>query len=143
MSKAAFITDFLGTTFCFVQLQLDSDIAGYSSFFFDPQLNLAKALIAFFSFVNTSIILAQIYCIYAGAKRKKLANLDSTIQDTFPIKYAAQEISTADDEYLAADSICAQSKLLSQTNSSNLQYSSWSDETTLRRQRIGSEWSAP
>lgn len=60
----AFQTDFAGTLFCFAQLQIDSMLAGYESFLADPQMNLAKVLIAFFGLVNTSIILIQIHCLY-------------------------------------------------------------------------------
>ena len=78
VSKAAFLSDFLGGVFCFIQLQIDSVIAGFPSFFADPQLNLAKTLIAFFGVVNTSIILIQIHCIYPGLPRQKFVHLDST-----------------------------------------------------------------
>ena len=69
LSKSAFWTDFMGTIFCFAQLQVDSMIAGFSSFFADPHVNLAKTLIAFFGLVNTSIILTQIHLIYPGLPR--------------------------------------------------------------------------
>lgn len=64
VSKAAYVADFLGTLFCLCQLQLDSVLAGYSSFFVDPHFNVAKTLIAIFGLVNSSIILAQIVLIY-------------------------------------------------------------------------------
>ena len=56
--------------FCFAQLQIDSMIAGYKTFLVDPQLNIAKTLLAVFGLVNTSIILIQIHCIYNGDKNK-------------------------------------------------------------------------
>ena len=78
VSKAGFWTDFLGGLFCFMQLQIDARIAGYPSFIADPQLNLAKSLIAIFGLVNTSIILIQIHCIYPGLPRQRMVHLDST-----------------------------------------------------------------
>ena len=45
-------------------------IAGYKTFLVDPQLNVAKTLLAIFGLVNTSIILIQIHCIYNGDKNK-------------------------------------------------------------------------
>ena len=36
VSKAAFWSDLAGTIFCFAQLQIDSVIAGYTSFLSDP-----------------------------------------------------------------------------------------------------------
>jgi len=36
ISKAAFWTDFFGGLFCFLQLQIDSVLAGYTSFLADP-----------------------------------------------------------------------------------------------------------
>uniref|UniRef100_A0A7S3I008 Uncharacterized protein n=1 Tax=Favella ehrenbergii TaxID=182087 RepID=A0A7S3I008_9SPIT len=70
----------LGGLFCFTQLQIDSRIAGYGNFLIDPQLNLAKVLIAFFGFINTSIILIQIHCLYAGTKRQTMVHEDSSFE---------------------------------------------------------------
>ena len=64
LSALAYQTDFLGTVFCFAQLQIDSLIAGYKNFMVDPQMNLAKVLLSCFGLINTSIILLQIHCIY-------------------------------------------------------------------------------
>ena len=36
LCKVAYLTDFLGNVFCFAQLQIDSVLAGYASFFVDP-----------------------------------------------------------------------------------------------------------
>ena len=82
VSKLAFWTDFLGGIFCFLQLKIDAKAAGYPSFLADPQLNLAKTLIAFFSLVNTSIVLIQIHCIYKGLPRQIMVHLDSTYNST-------------------------------------------------------------
>ena len=57
VSKAAFWSDFFGSLFCLSQLQIDAMIAGQRNFIMDPQLNKAKALIAFFGLINTSILL--------------------------------------------------------------------------------------
>lgn len=54
-------------------------IAGYGSFLADPQLNLAKMLIALFGVINTSIILSQIHCIYAGKPRRQFVHEDSSV----------------------------------------------------------------
>jgi len=54
-------------------------IAGHESFLKDPQLNLAKVLIAFFGIVNTTIILIQIHCLYNGSKRQPMTHKDSSI----------------------------------------------------------------
>ena len=67
LSVLAYQTDFLGTVFCFSQLQIDSMIAGYKNFLVDPQMNLAKVLLSCFGLINTSIILMQIHCIYSGS----------------------------------------------------------------------------
>ena len=66
VSKFAIWSDFVGTIFCFAQLQIDSVIAGYSSFLADPHVNLAKILIASFGLLNTLIILLQIHVIYGS-----------------------------------------------------------------------------
>ena len=94
VSKAAFWTDFLGGIFCFLQLKIDAKAAGYPSFLADPQLNLAKTLIAFFSLVNTSIILIQIHCIYKGLPRLRMVHLDSTFNSS---QYTSSE---GDDDYI-------------------------------------------
>ena len=54
-------------------------VAGHESFVKDPQLNLAKVLIAFFGIVNTTIILIQIHCVYNGSKRQPMTHKDSSI----------------------------------------------------------------
>ena len=59
----------MGNVFCFAQLQIDSVLAGYPSFFVDPQMNLAKVMIAFVGSVNVTIILIQMYCIYYETPR--------------------------------------------------------------------------
>jgi len=64
ISSWAIWSDFLGNVFCGSQLQIDSIVAGYTVFWADPRFNLAKALIAVFGTVNTSIILFQMYIIY-------------------------------------------------------------------------------
>ena len=47
-------------------MQIDSVIAGYTSFLVDPHVNLAKILIASFGLVNTLAILVQIHFIYSS-----------------------------------------------------------------------------
>lgn len=47
----------MGNIFCFSQMQIDSKLAGFPHFMADPQMNLAKTLIAFFGFFNTAVIL--------------------------------------------------------------------------------------
>ena len=49
-------------------------IAGYSFFFADPQLNLAKTLIATFGLLNTFVILIQIHVLYGS--KTKLASME-------------------------------------------------------------------
>ena len=93
MSKAAFWTDFLGGSFCMIQLQLDAMIAGYDSLFMDPQLNLAKSLIALFGIVNTSIILVQIHCLYKDLPRLQMVHEDSSIEGDKSMQSGANDIS--------------------------------------------------
>ena len=45
--------------FAIAQLQIDSVIAGYAFFLYDPRLNIAKTMLAICSFVNTAIVLSQ------------------------------------------------------------------------------------
>ena len=78
VSKPGYWSDFLGNIFCFSQLQIDSVIAGYAHFFADPQMNMAKVLIACFGLINTFVILIQIHCIYKDAPRTIGVHLDST-----------------------------------------------------------------
>ena len=64
VSKFAIWSDFIGTILVFIQLHIDSVIAGYSSFFKDPNVNVAKILLASFGLINLLIILAQMHLIY-------------------------------------------------------------------------------
>ena len=47
-------------------MQIDSVIAGYSSFLADPHVNFAKILIASFGLMNTLILILQIHVIYGA-----------------------------------------------------------------------------
>ena len=67
VSKFAIWSNFLGTIFCFIQLQIDSVIAGYAYFFTDPNVNVAKILVSSFGLLNTIVILAQIHWIYRSS----------------------------------------------------------------------------
>lgn len=56
-SPLSFAVDLTGVMLAFVQMQIDSVVAGHGFFLFDPQLNLAKFLLSFFSGTFDSIIL--------------------------------------------------------------------------------------
>ena len=68
-SPLSFAVDLTAVMLAFVQMQIDSVVAGHGFFLFDPQLNLAKFLLSFFSGTFDSIILIQYFYIYPEASK--------------------------------------------------------------------------